>query len=84
MKDNVGIMSCEVVDFSENGIGEFSITVKVSKNQLLSTSGLAVIGDDDMPGITYIFHDENFNHEIMKGNIDIRTLCGELTRRANR
>lgn len=70
----------DVIDFSENADGSFSLTVRVG-SKILSTLGGAVGAEDSIKA--YQFHDEEFNREIMKGNIDIRGVCREISRRSN-
>lgn len=80
--DRMGQMSSEVLEILNEDGGEFALSIRLADGRIVRTKGRAVAstnGDSTAPQ-SFDFDSEDFHLEVMKGNIDIRTVCAALGR----
>jgi hypothetical protein len=80
--DRMGQMSSEVLEILTEDGGDFVLTIRLADGRIVRTKGRAAapsIGEGAAPQ-SFDFDSEDFHQEVMKGNIDIRTVCAALGR----
>jgi hypothetical protein len=80
--DRMGQMSSEVLEILNEDGGEFALTIRLADGRIVRTKGRAAVstnGDGTAPQ-SFDFDSEDFHQEVMRGNIDIRTVCAALAR----
>lgn len=78
----MGQMSSEVLEIVDCGGGDFILTMRLADGRAVRTKGRATVSaDGERAGQrSFDFDSEDFQKEVMKGNIDIRAVCAALGR----